>query len=94
MQRNRYRDREDRGPRFTRPQRPPDEILCERAIQAERKEIKLTVRENHAGRFVRITEKSILRSGAERFNQVAIPLGSAGDLCKALSEMLIEVEGS
>jgi hypothetical protein len=62
--------------------RVPEQTLLERQVVVERKTFFIALKENHQGRFCRITEEV-----AGRRNAIILPLGGLADLAKTLTEM-------
>lgn len=60
-----------------------DNVLATRELQVERKFLRLEVRENDRGRFLRITEEN-----QGRRNTVIVPDSGFADFAKAIGEVL------
>lgn len=71
------------------PPRPytPEDTLALRALEVERKSIRLTLKENARGRFIRITE-----GDAGRVNSIIIPVSGLKDFQKLVAELVASAD--
>lgn len=72
----------DSGPRGMRPPSPV-ETLASQQLQVERKHFLVALKENPAGRFLRVTELM-----GDRSNTIIIPASGLGEFSKLLGEMM------